>query len=77
MIRSAYIAAFLIADCLLVGTLDYAYAQVSHLMLLENSSQPAWGDECERAFGVRPDFTVSRQDRTGEPHHHRTCGFYK
>ena len=49
----------------------------SYRVLLENSAQPATPDECQRARpGLgRPYFTVSHQQRTNEPWHHRTCYF--
>ena len=43
------------------------------LHLLPNSMRPADGDECERVLGIRPAYTISKQDRTNEPYHHRTC----
>ena len=52
-----------------------ARAATGRLMLLETSMQPASMDECERTTGKRPDYTVSKQSRTGEPWHHRICGW--
>ena len=43
------------------------------LTLLPNSANPATMAECEGATGQRPRHVISKQDRTGEPFHHRTC----
>lgn len=68
---------FLILCYIIVGTIDHAAARASHLMLLENSALPVSGDECERAAPSRgrPDWTVSKQQRTGDPYHHRFCAW--
>ena len=59
-----------------VITANEARAQGARLYLLETSMRAADGDECERKFGWRPDYTVSKNDRTGEPYHHRTCAYH-
>ena len=67
-------AIILVVLYLIVGTIDYAAAKVSHLMLLEVSSFPASMEECERArpdLG-RPAHVVSFQNAT-PVWHHRTC----
>ena len=48
-------------------------AHAATLTLLSNSMQPATMQECEAATGQRPRHVISKQDRTGEPFHHRTC----
>ena len=68
-------AIILIVLYLIVGTIDYAAAKVSHLMLLEISSLPASMEECLRArpdLG-RPAHVVSLQNGTLTPWHRRTC----
>ena len=47
--------------------------RVYRLTMLDISMQAATPSECERATGIRPAMTISRQDRTNEPFHHRTC----
>lgn len=75
MIRPLWIGVFLIVCYAVVGTIDHAAAEVSHLLMLENSMLPATFDECERASPDRgrPRRATSRQQRTNEPWHHRTC----
>jgi hypothetical protein len=68
---------FLVVCYALAGTMDYAAARVSGLMLLENSMLPASLEECERARpgAGRPARVMSKQQRTNEPWHHRTCAW--
>lgn len=46
-----------------------------YLVLLETSSEPATLDECQRTHPARgrPISCISKQDRSGEPWHHRVC----
>ena len=60
----------LLALCLLALP---ASAAPLTLHLLPNSMQPATMDECAAATGKRPRWTISKQQRSNEPWHHRTC----
>ena len=71
----------LLADTLLLALFLFVFAWAisrnearAASTLLENSSYPASMDECEKATGKRPDWTVSFQNATGH-WHHRTCGY--
>jgi len=77
VIRPLWIALFLIVCYLIVGTIDYAAAKVSHLILLDISSQPATLDECQRAAPGRgrPVHVVSFQNGSDAPWHHRRCTY--
>lgn len=71
------VAIILIVLYLIAGTIDYAAAKVSHLMLLEISSFPASMEECLRArpdLG-RPSGVVSFQNGSDAPWHHRRCTY--
>ena len=74
MSRSIWILVFLVLIYIIVGTMDYASAKVSALILLDPSMQPAYLAECQRAHPAgTPVWSVSRQDRSNEPWHHRFC----
>ena len=74
MSRSLWILVFLVLIYIIVGTMDYASAKVSALILLDPSMQPAYLAECQRAHPTgKPVWSVSRQSRSNEPWHHRFC----
>ena len=52
-------------------------ARAAHLfaVLLEPSMNPATMDECGRRKGERPLYTVSFQNGSMTPWHHRTCWY--
>ena len=69
----------LLADTFLLAVFLFAFAwaisraEAATLTLLPNSMQSLTMSECEAATGQRPRHVISKQDRTGEPWHHRTC----
>lgn len=77
MIRPSTAMLVIFGCYVLAGTLDYEAAKADAWILLENSAKPASLDECQRAAPERPrpDWSVSRQQRTGDPWHHRMCGW--
>ena len=71
LVDMLWLAAFLFLLAWAISMNEARAAGTLHM--LENSMRPADGDECERATGKRPVYTISKQDRTNEPYHHRTC----
>ena len=68
--RCGIVALFCAAFATLISL---AEAAPLTLHLLPNSMQPASMDECAAATGKRPKWTISKQERSNEPWHHRTC----
>ena len=77
MIRPRTAVLILIVLYLIVGTIDHVAARTTWFLLLENSSRPATLGECQRRHPSmgRPQATISYQQRSGEPWHHRTCAW--
>ena len=69
------LAALALLFLCVAGSIDYAAARVSELILLENSSQPASLGEAQRARPElgRPWGCISYQHWSDAPWHHRTC----
>ena len=72
LVDALWLSAFLF---LLAWAISKNEARAATLHMLEPSMSPANGDACERAYGRRPDYTISRQERANEPWHHRTCAY--
>lgn len=65
----------IVGVCAIIISRNEAHAGGIKLLMLEPSMNPANGDECQVATGVRPVYTISRQNRSNEPWHHRTCAY--